>query len=431
MSDVIRLASENYVNQEVAKASFTAVIGQTTYEELLDAINKGYSVFAHAGGVASGVTLPMTMQIPVSKTTTRYPVYMEGYKYVTISDFVDTDGNQMTDKIYQGDGHYLNHLNNIDDLGGIMVSMKVKFAEGSHTNRIDIGGNAEYTGFSINPNTEGTELYIIDNYNIAGGDSNVIAQISKDDVNVNSFVGDEFLLQIGFSYSHLPYSGSKLYMRVYINGILCNNGQHFNIEEPTNKGTYMNLYLENSTSAITLSSVNVEDWFDIIQFTSVLKFEKEYYVLEASCNHLPDGSTVWSTQDPIKIPQDYITHKALNQALEEKSTAYEWETILPNSNFYLREKGLYIVCGYDYNLNFYNSNGELQGEDNCLSIIIFCTEADANGNFSVFAMQNYKGTLGVSSIKSLVLSGFNSNAYIKNTNTNEGSTVFYMRQREV
>lgn len=408
----------------VTKPSFTGVYGQTTYEELSDAINKGYSVFAHA----DGATLPMVAQIPASKSTTPYPAYREWYKHVTISDFVDINGNPMVNKTYQGDGHYLNHLKDIDDLDGVMVSMKVKFAEGSHTNRIDIGGNAEYTGLSINPSAEGTELYIIDNYNIAG--SNVIAQISKDDVNVNSFVGDEFLLQIGFSYWSSVSLGASPHMYVYINGILCNNGKSFSIN-PTNKGSYMNLYLENSTSAITLSSVNVEDWFDIIQFTSVLKYEKEYYVLEANCNHLPDGSTVWSRNEPITIPQDYVTHKTLNQALQEKSTAYKQETLLPNSNFYLREKGLYIICGYDYNLNLYNASGELQGEDNCLSIIVFCTEADVNGNFSVFAMQNYKGTLGVSSIKSLVLPGLNSNAYIKNTNTNEASVVYYMRQNEV
>lgn len=443
MSDVIRLATENYVNQEiptkvselendsgyVTKASFTAVIGQTTYEELSDAINKGYSVFAHG----DGITLPMTMQIPASKSTTPYPAYMKGYKHVTISDFVDLEGKQMTN--YYGDGNaegvlYKYYLPSTKIFDNTMISMRVTWNEGTYKNRIDIGGSGDWKGFSLNPNEDGSKLELRDNYNMT--DSGFSFDMTSDVAGVSSFLNNELLLQIGFSYGSTTNSGSWLTLKIYINGVLYNNKSlsipHISIGD---LGTRLNIYQQTDTAVITLWEVEVEDWIDIIQFTSVLKYEKEYYVLETNCNHLPDGSTIWILEKPIKIPQDYVTHKTLNQTLEEKSIAYKQETVLPNSNFYLREKGLYIICGYGYNLNLYNASGELQGEDNCLSIIIFCTEADANGNFSVFAMQNYKSTLGVSSIKSLVLPGLNGNAYIKNTNTNEGSTVYYMRQNEV
>ena len=113
------------------------------------------------------------------------------------------------------------------------------------------------------------------------------------------------------------------------------------------------------------------------------------------------------------------------------TTNYKSETISAGGTFNLRQKGVYIFCGYDYCLDLYDKDGSLTGKENSIIIVLFCTEADANGNFSVYCMQNYKTVLGVSSINGMPYGNFSKNAYVKNNNTSNAATVFYMRQNEV
>lgn len=414
-----------YITEDaLGNRMFTIVYGAASgYYPLRQYESQGYTLSV----LKDGHTAPLTGYV-ASRTEKPYPAHLYNHRHVTVSDFVGIEGNQMADGEYVGTVDGVLHkyyLPGAEDFNNTLVSIKVKWMEGTYKNRIDIGGSEEWKGFSIQPNEDGSELTIHDNYGMVTNGHNAIAMTSAV-AKVDSFIGNELLLQLAFKYSANTDGTSDLQLSVYINGVLY-NGQHFTIAAVTDKGSYMNVYSQLDDVAVTLSSIDVYEWCDKYIFALPLKdTDGQFKIREFVCGRSAwNGAGYWS-EDEVIIPRTPVTH----QLLQDYSTDYKSVPLSAGGTFNLREKGLYILCGYDYDLDLYDPAGVRTGEKNCLVIIVFCTEADANGNFSIFAMQNYKGTLGVSSIKSVLLSGYNENAYVKNTGSN-GATVFYMRQKEV
>lgn len=425
--DLAEYASKKYVEENtISKATFTGIYGQTTYKELVDNINKGYNVVIQK----DDAILSMTSKTGASMTTAPYPVYKKDYKHITFSDFVDTDGNTNVEGVYHNEnGLYKYYVPNVEDFNRVMISMYVMWSEGNYTNRIDLGGNDKWTGFSIYPSADGSQLRIRDFYSMSGLLVNI--NITSDMASVSSFVNETFLLQVAVNIRGSWYSPEyTVDLEVYINGVLCGNFAIDSVDK-SKLGSYMNIYRETDTdSSIFIGGVNVLDWFDKIKFTSVQEENGRYGILEAICLQNQSGETCWSN-DIIFALQDFEeTTEVLKQQLEGTSSVYKCVALPPNSTFYLREKGLYLFCGADKDLNLYDKDGVLQGAGNFQIIALFCAEVNVNGVFQIFAIQGNKGTLGMPSIDSLVQNDWNGNAYVKNTGSNSAA-VFYMRQNEV
>ena len=156
------------------------------------------------------------------------PVTLDGFKNITISDFVDASENPMEEKEYTNvaASFFAKDIPNFDKT---LLSMKVKFNSGSPTNTIYLGGTGGYTGFNfrMQAGSGGWMLITNDNssnavvpYNL-GGNRPVINASDAGGADFTSFLNNEFLLQFSFEFG-TPDANNKadLKLGVYINGVL-------------------------------------------------------------------------------------------------------------------------------------------------------------------------------------------------------------------
>ncbi len=187
------------------------------------------------------------------------PDGLEGFDNLTLQDFTDADGNVMQAGEYNSgvsddSTSSINKHYSVDGLASFdnkLLSMKVKLSNASYKNSVVICGAGEWKGFNIHAAANGAQL-VIDN-SWAGSITSLTPIIMDASVaGVNSFLNEEFLLQISFEYGEEVSGVADLTMGVYINGKLYNN-QQFTIENcnMSNSGSGLALYVEEHSEAAT------------------------------------------------------------------------------------------------------------------------------------------------------------------------------------
>ncbi len=207
------------------------------------------------------------------------PISVDGFKNVTISDFVDADGNAMPEGEYnsgvdtgfttQPDGtekansHSINEVYSLSGQTNFdkqLLSMKVKFSHASYKNSIVVCGAGEWQGFNIHAANGGQILRLDTSW--AGSIASLTPiDMYASDAGVDSFL-DEFLLQLSFEYDVIDDNNkADLTIGVYINGNLYKN-KKFTIADcnMSNSGNKLALYVEENSDVATTLTVNSVEW---------------------------------------------------------------------------------------------------------------------------------------------------------------------------
>ncbi len=182
------------------------------------------------------------------------PITLDGFDNLTISDFADRDGNPMTAGDYTKGTTYF-CANEVPNFDKKLISMYVTFVGGSYRNSIILSGNGTWCGLNIHPNSEGTQLVIDETW--AGDliDKNTYTPLTLDaaTAGLDSFIGEEFLLQMSFEYGEEVDGKADLSLGMYINGELYNNAT-FTIAgcSTSTRGAVMALYRETTDQTIII-----------------------------------------------------------------------------------------------------------------------------------------------------------------------------------
>ena len=183
-------------------------------------------------------------------------------KNITISDFVDKSGDVMSAREYSYiDSHidtfYLKELTSFDNT---TLSMRVKFkhdtTDKTYETRIQVAGNATSRGFFIYPNSQGN-LYVVANSDYTGVDDSML--IAKGTGDVNSFIGEEFILQVSFEYGNFDSGSSENDIKVGVSI----NGTEFQYHTFCNCtmsyfGNNLGLYRAKTDGSITVAPIDTE-----------------------------------------------------------------------------------------------------------------------------------------------------------------------------
>lgn len=204
-----------------------------------------------------------TKTAEVNATDSVEPISLDGFQNVTMKNITGINAGTP----YDGDSsgrHVVGTALNVTNFDKVLLSIKVRFTGGTYKTRLDIGGSNEkngWTGFSLQPNADGTELYFDENYSMTSTDAEDLQNATKmkaDIAGVTNFINEEFMLQVSFEYGEEINNRANVTLGVYINGALYNN-QKFTIEDcdMTLVGNNIALYNEVEGKSITLDNLIV------------------------------------------------------------------------------------------------------------------------------------------------------------------------------
>ena len=206
----------------------------------------------------------------ISITGTNYIVSQESddsdtetteFTQITISDFVDSDGNKMPEGTYEGgssvrDKYYVPNLTNFDK---VQISMNVKFGTGGNGSRIEIGGISDGKGYAIYPNGAGNLQFIDVNGLTETYNCGYVATGTE---GIKTFIDTEFLLQLSFEYGDYDNGGTTndVKIGVYIEGVEYSGSPFIIYNWDTSKmGNYLSVYRNTTSDSVTIGSVESDD----------------------------------------------------------------------------------------------------------------------------------------------------------------------------
>ena len=180
----------------------------------------------------------------------------------TIDDFIDGEGNPMEAKDYPHvdgniDDFYLNGHTNFDDK---KLHLRLKYQYGDADTRIHVAGSSTYSGLMIYPSKTGTHLFVVASQEYAGTGEYQVVEIAATTAGVTSFINKDFLLKLSFEFGEADSNNkADLTLGIYINGKLYNGQTNtFTNCNMSKFGNRLTLYRANTTSVITVGSVNLE-----------------------------------------------------------------------------------------------------------------------------------------------------------------------------
>ena len=184
------------------------------------------------------------------------PVELYGFQNVTLNGLVSaTDNSVMTDKEYAS-GEYTYKLNNDTHFDKKLFTALVEFTDSDMTywwnNRICIGGTADKGwGLSVALTNNGESLLICDADGEKIADPQINKTIEASKVGMDSFLGTEFILQMGYEY----LDNNDVRVLVYVNG---NEGLNTIVKNCNmdTLGEYVRVSISN-TSKISINSVDL------------------------------------------------------------------------------------------------------------------------------------------------------------------------------
>ncbi len=189
------------------------------------------------------------------------PVELEGFTNLTIQDFVDKNGAQMPTGEYEGNSGGANNDYYVDGLANFdkhLLSMKITYGGGDYKHSLVVGGTGEWSGFNLRPNGDGSILFIDSSWagSIIDKTTYVAPYMTAELAGLDSFIGEEILLQLSFEYGEVVNGKADLTIGVYINGQLYNN-ETFTIPNcnVSAMGSHLALYREVDGSSIIVDNV--------------------------------------------------------------------------------------------------------------------------------------------------------------------------------
>lgn len=246
--------------------------------------------------------------------------YLEDFKLVTTSSFVNSNG-QMADTMRYEDiqSYSMRNLqtNKVDSFDKTLLSLKVKFEGVNHDSRIQIAGKNADCAFMIYTDAGGGRLV----FNQTGwSESSRMAEspfntFSAETAELSSFLNNEFILQISFEYGNYDNGASEddLKLGFYFNGALyngehkiiynCNLDNHGNVltvsHDPVGTGAPITV----SAVVPTKASLTELTWSDfnkagtnktaVDQIVPVMENENDvdvYYLNNADVDHMENTS---------------------------------------------------------------------------------------------------------------------------------------------
>ena len=193
------------------------------------------------------------------------PVELDGFTNLTIRDFVDKNGAQMPIGEYEGNSgganndYYVENLANFDKH---LLSMKITYEGGEYKHSLVVGGTGEWSGFNLRPNGDGSILFIDSSWagSIIDKSTYVAPYMTAELAGIDSFIGEEILLQLSFEYGEVVNGKADLTIGVYINGHLYNDAV-FTIPDCTVSamGSHLALYRGVDGSSIIVDNVILDE----------------------------------------------------------------------------------------------------------------------------------------------------------------------------
>lgn len=180
------------------------------------------------------------------------PIWLDGFTNVTIKNFAE-----LTPGTYEGNanGFYKDCAAlTVTDFDNVLLSMKVTFTAGTYKTRLDIGGNAGWTGFSLQANGDGSRLEMNNNYGMTT--TTDLPALEASVAGVDSFINNPFLLQMSFEYGEVVNNRADVTIGMYIDGKLYND-QKFTIADcdMTKMGNHLAFYGEEVGGNVTFENV--------------------------------------------------------------------------------------------------------------------------------------------------------------------------------
>ena len=217
------LTLDVYINGKLAKSHTFTGCNMAKFGSYLNI----YS----AEGVGSSITygdvvLSNTPEVPTVPDTPEGPVILDGFRNLTISDFVgnssETQGTVLTEGRYAAPDYYGYDVEGVVNFDRKLLTLNVTFEAGGWQNSIMFAGNGQWVGFNLYPSTDGSQLFVSKTWGSTITSSSTPI-LSAQVAGVDSFVGEEFLLQMSFEYGQEIDGKADLKLGIYINGRLYNN----------------------------------------------------------------------------------------------------------------------------------------------------------------------------------------------------------------
>ena len=183
------------------------------------------------------------------------PVQLEGFDNLTLKDFWMAAGE------YEGSSsgaHNEYSISSLTSLDKKLLSMKIKYEGGEYKHSLIFGGNGGWCGFNLRPNGDGSSLFVDSSWagDLVDKSTYSAPYMSATVAGVDSFVGEEFLLQMSFEYSEAVDGKTNLTLGIYFNGKLYNNEKFVIPNINASKlGTTIALYREVDGSSIIVDNV--------------------------------------------------------------------------------------------------------------------------------------------------------------------------------
>ena len=172
------------------------------------------------------------------------PVSLDGYDNITIKDYADLTApgtcavESGSNETYTGGKSATNHT----DFDKVLLSMKLTFTGGTYKTRMEFGSTSKW-GFSMYPTADGKQLKIYDFGSLTNMAKENLPVMDATVAGVDSFMNDEFLLQMSFDYGPEVSGRRDVTIGVYIDGKLYNDAA-FTITgcDATKLGSHLGFY---------------------------------------------------------------------------------------------------------------------------------------------------------------------------------------------
>lgn len=249
------------------------------------------------------------------------PVELYGFENVTLNGLVSaTDNSVMTDKEYaNGEAHY--KLANATNFDKKLFTARVKFTDPDMTswwiNRVCFGGTASNGwGLSVVPSNNGESLLICDadGPKIAAPQINKTIEASK--VGMDSFLGTEFILQMGYEY----LDNNDVRVLVYVNG---NEGLNTIVKncDMDTLGEYVRVVIYNE-SKIGINSVDLP--IKPVELTGFKNVTPSDIVYEGTTNPM-DEKTYTSNQFFTLSGEENFNKKLFTAYVKPSNSGNYWD----------------------------------------------------------------------------------------------------------
>lgn len=176
----------------------------------------------------------ITVESVVLQAPKVQPVYLEGFRNITTSSFVDGTGYQMENKRYEvSTSFFMKDMqgNTNGSFDRTLLSLKLQYEVGSNASRIEMAGKDASSAFMLYSNAAGTQLvFTLSNWSssLAHGDAFPI-RLYAEQAGVYNFLNEEITFQMSMEYGNYDTDDFADDMKVgfYINGKLYENQHNY------------------------------------------------------------------------------------------------------------------------------------------------------------------------------------------------------------